>query len=386
MAKENQSRWARYCAEQNISFTAKRIFINGLGGMAQGLFASLLIGCIIGTLGTYVPGLRDIIVNPWNSQALAGSNLLLASRTAAYAIQGAAMAIGIAYAMQSPPYVIYSCLAVGYAANILGGSGGPLAVFFVTVAAVFCGKLVSKRTPMDLIVTPFVTIVSGVLVSYLIAPPIGRLATALGSLVMMATKAQPFLMGVLISGLMGVILTLPISSAAICAALGLTGLAGGAAVAGCCAHMVGFAVASWRENRTEGLLSQGLGTSMLQIPNLMRKPVLWLPAVLTSLVNGPVATCVFRLQMNGAAINAGMGTCGLCGPIGFLTGWLEPAVEENVQLGVDLAAAAASPLRNWLGLIVVCFVIPALGGWFISEWMRKKGLIQPGDLDLHLGK
>ena len=381
---KRESRWARYCREQNISITGRRIFIDGLGGMAQGLFASLLIGCIIGTLGTYVPGLKSLLVNPWGSQALAGNNLLLASRTAAYAVQGAAMAIGIAYAMKSPPYVIYSSLAVGYAANVLGGSGGPLAVFFVTVAAVFCGKLVSKRTPMDLIVTPFVTIVSGVLVAYLIAPPIGKLATALGNVVMMATRAQPFLMGVLISVLMGIILTLPISSAAICAALGLTGLAGGAAVAGCCAHMVGFAVASYKENRMEGLLSQGLGTSMLQIPNLMRKPVLWLPAVLTSAVNGPVATCLFKLQMNGAAINAGMGTCGLCGPIGSITGWLEPAVEENVRLGVDLAAAAESPLRNYLGLFVVCFVIPAVGGWFFSSLMRKKGLIKDGDLDLHL--
>lgn len=163
--------WKKYCAEQNISITGKRIFIDGLGGMAHGLFASLLIGCIINTIGMYVPLLKDIVVNPWASEALAGENLLIASKTAAYAVQGAAMACAIAYSMKSPPFVIYSCLAVGYAANVLGGSGGPLAVFFVTVVAVFAGKLVSKRTPLDIIVTPFVTIVVGVLVSFLIAPP-----------------------------------------------------------------------------------------------------------------------------------------------------------------------------------------------------------------------
>ena len=284
--------WAKYCKEQNIEFSTKRIFIDGLGGMAHGLFASLLIGCIINTIGMYVPLLKDIVVNPWMSDKLAGENLLIASKTAAYAVQGAAMAAAIAYSMKAPPFVMYSTLAVGFAANALGAQGGPLAVFFVVIVAVFAGKLVSKRTPIDIIVTPFVTIVIGVLVAFLIAPPIGKLAVALGTLVMKATALQPFWMGILVSALMGIILTLPISSAAICAGLGLVGLAGGACVAGCSAHMVGFAVASYRENGVQGLLSQGLGTSMLQVPNLVKKPILWLPPVVASIVNGPIATCL----------------------------------------------------------------------------------------------
>lgn len=283
--------------------------------------------------------------------------------------------------------MIYSCLAVGYAANVLGGGGGPLAVFFVTLIAVFAGKLVSKRTPLDIIVTPLVTILAGVLAAYLIAPPVGALADLLGALVMRATALAPLPMGILVSAMMGIILTLPISSAAICAALGLVGLAGGACVAGCAAHMVGFAVASWRENRLHGLLSQGLGTSMLQMPNLLRKPVLWVPPVVASIVNGPIATCVFKLQMNGAPINAGMGTSGLCGPIGCITGWLAPserAMTVGESMGVDLAAAYANPTVQWIGLGLICFVIPAAVSWLVSELMRKKGWISLGDYKLDL--
>lgn len=281
----------------------------------------------------------------------------------------------------APPYVLYSCLAVGYAANSLGGStGGPLAVFVVTLVAVFLGKLVSKRTPVDLIVTPTVTILSGVLTASLIAPPIGAAATWLGNLIMWATYQQPFLMGILVSAIIGVILTLPISSAAICSALHLVGLAGGAAVAGCCAHMVGFAVASYRENGVGGLASQGLGTSMLQVPNLLKKPVLWVPPVIASIVNGPIATCVFHLKMNGAAISSGMGTCGLVGPIGVITGWLNPSEDALSQGEAALSAGAL----DWIGLILVAVVIPAAVAWLVSELMRKKGLIQEGDYELNV--
>ena len=387
-----------YFKAQNISITGKRIFIDGLSGMAHGLFASLLIGCIINTIGLYVPGLRGLIVNPWAGFSWAAANavklddaaavnLFTSSKVAAYAVQGAAMACAIAYSMQSPPFVIYSCLAVGYAANVLGGGGGPLAVFFVTVVAVFAGKLVSKRTPLDIIVTPFTTIVAGVLAAYLIAPPVGALANLLGSLVMKATALAPLPMGIVVAAMMGIILTLPISSAAICAALGLVGLAGGACVAGCCAHMVGFAVASWRDNRLHGLLSQGLGTSMLQMPNLLRKPVLWIPPVAASIVNGPVATCLFRLQMNGAPINSGMGTSGLCGPIGCVVGWFAPserALMVGESMGVDIAAAYANPAVQWIGLLVVCVAVPALVSWIVSELMRKKGWIREGDYKLDL--
>lgn len=395
--------WKKYCAEQNISFTSKRIFIDGLGGMALGLFASLLIGCIISTISTYLfdfkialPGLwaatdatvtglsRDGLLN-----VLANKGLMEMGKTGAYAVQGAAMACAIAYAMKAPPFVLYSCLTVGYISNILGGAGGPLAVYFVTVIAVFCGKLVSKRTPVDLIVTPAVTIILGSLVAFLLSPPIGKLASLLGTLVMEATQLQPFLMGIICSALMGIILTLPISSAAICAALGLVGLAGGACVAGCCAHMVGFAVASYRENGVGGLLSQGLGTSMLQVPNLVRKPKLWIPPVIASIVNGPIATCVFKLQMNGVPISSGMGTSGLVGPIGVITGWINPSdaakAADGGKLAVDIAGAAAqSPAVKWIGLLVICIIIPALISWLVSEFMRKKGWIELGDYKLDL--
>ncbi len=365
--------WKKYCKEQNIEFSVQRILIDGLGGMAHGLFASLLIGTIFSTIGVY---LFDFHYSVWGQEFA----LLVDSKTFAYAVQGAAMAGAIAYSMKAPPYVIYSCLAVGYATNSLGGAGGPLAVFFVTIIAVFLGKLVSKRTPVDLLVTPTVTIVGGVLIATLIAPPIGAAASWLGNIIMWATNQQPFLMGILVAAIMGIVLTLPISSAAICAALGLVGLAGGAAVAGCCAHMVGFAVASYRENGVNGLTAQGLGTSMLQVPNLIRKPILWMPAVVASVINGPIATCIFKLKMNGAAISSGMGTCGLVGPIGVITGWLSPS-EAAVAQG---EAAYTAGAFDWIGLVLVAIVIPAVVAWLTSEFMRKKGMIKENDYKLDL--
>ncbi len=351
-----------YFKAQNIEFSAKRIFIDGLGGMAYGLFASLLIGTIISTVGTYLFDLRFTL---WGNEY----SLFADANGFAKAVQGAAMAAAIGYAMKAPAFVLYSLLTVGYAANALGGSGGPLSVFFVSIVSIFFGKLVSKRTPVDLIITPAVTILTGVLAAMLIAPPIGEIGTVIGNFIMWATEMRPFVMGLLVSAVMGAVLTLPISSAAICAAFGLTGLAGGACVAGCCAHMVGFAVASWRENRFQGLAAQGLGTSMLQIPNLMRKPVLWLPAVAASLVGGPLATCVFHLEQNGFAIASGMGTCGLVGPIGVIVGW----VNGDGATAWDI-----------VGLILVAIVVPALVSWAVSELMRRRGLIKPGDYKLEL--
>ena len=351
-----------YFKAQNIEFSAKRIFIDGLGGMAYGLFASLLIGTIISTVGTYLFDLRFTL---WGNEY----SLFADANGFAKAVQGAAMAAAIGYAMKAPAFVLYSLLTVGYAANALGGSGGPLSVFFVSIVSIFFGKLVSKRTPVDLIVPPAVTILTGVLAAMLIAPPIGKIGTVIGNFIMWATEMRPFVMGLLVSAVMGAVLTLPISSAAICAAFGLTGLAGGACVAGCCAHMVGFAVASWRENRFQGLAAQGLGTSMLQVPNLMRKPVLWLPAVAASLVGGPLATCVFHLEQNGFAIASGMGTCGLVGPIGVIVGW----VNGDGATAWDI-----------VGLILVAVVVPALVSWAVSELMRRRGLIKPGDYKLDL--
>ena len=353
-----------YFKQQNIEFSVDRIFIKGLGGMAHGLFASLLIGTIIKTLGTYIPGVFG--------------EFLVESAGYASSVQGAAMALAIGYSMFCPPYIMYSLAAVGLAANTLGGGGGPLAVYVISLMAIFCGKLVSKRTPVDLIVTPSVTILTGVLFAKLLAPPIGRIATGLGSLIMWATNQQPFIMGILISVLMGIILTLPISSAAICAALGLVGLAGGAAVAGCCAHMVGFAVASYRENKTNGLAAIGIGTSMLLVPNLFKKPALWLPPVIASAITGPVATCVFKMQMNGAPISAGMGTCGFVGPIGVITGWFAPG-EAAAAKGL---AAVTPGFFDWLGLLLICVVLPAALSLLVSEIMRKKGWIKDGDYKL----
>ncbi|NCE63383.1 PTS sugar transporter subunit IIC [Pseudoflavonifractor sp. 524-17] len=353
-----------YFQQQNIEFSFHRIVIQGLGGMAHGLFASLLIGTIIKTLGTFLPG-------------PAGA-FLLETATYTAAVQGTAMAMAIGFSMGCPPYVLYSLATVGYAAAALGGGGGPLAVYIICLPAIFCGKLVSKRTPVDLLVTPTVTILTGVLLATFLAPSIGRLASLLGTVIMWATNQQPFLMGVLVSVIMGIILTLPISSAAICAALGLVGLAGGAAVAGCCAHMVGFAVCSYRENKTGGLASIGLGTSMLLVPNLLKKPILWLPPVLASAVTGPLATCVFRMTMNSAPISAGMGTCGLVGPIGVVTGWLTPG-EAALAQGMSAVTPGAV---EWLGLILICLVLPAVISFLTSEFMRRRGWIAPGDYKL----
>ena len=288
------------------------------------------------------------------------------------------MALAIGYAMGCPPYVLYSLATVGYAANALGGGGGPLAVYVISLAAIFCGKLVSKRTPIDLIVTPTVTIVVGVLLATFLAPPIGEIAVILGDIIMWATNQQPFIMGILVSVIMGIVLTLPISSAAVCAALGLVGLAGGAAVAGCCAQMVGFAVCTYRENKLGGLTAIGLGTSMLLVPNLLKKPILWLPPTLAAAITGPIATCVFGLTMNGAPISSGMGTAGLVGPIGVVTGWLTPS-ENAINAGMTAITPGA---MEWIGMLLICFVLPAILAFVISEFMRKKGWIQEGDYKL----
>ncbi len=229
-----------------------------------------------------------------------------------------------------------------------------------------------------MLVTPLVSIFVGVALAALIAPPIGTAANYVGTLIVEATKLQPFWMGMVVSALVGIALTLPISSAAICHSFGLVGLAGGAAVAGCCANMVGFAVMSFRENRWGGLVSQGLGTSMLQMGNIVRNPKIWLPAIVTSMITGPIATCVFKLEMNGDAINAGMGTCGLCGPIGIWTGWVNPT-----ETAIAKGAAAISPgWFDYLGLVLVCFVLPAIICWALGILCRKIGWIKDGDLTL----
>ena len=350
-----------FLKRKNIVFSGKRYGIDALGAMAQGLFCSLLIGTIIKTLGQQL-----------NVQFLVDIG------TYAMAVSGPAMAVAIGRALQADPMVLFSLAAVGWAANAEGGAGGPLAVLIIAIVAAECGKAVSKETKVDILVTPAVTILIGVALAKLIAPPIGKAANAFGLLIDEATKLQPFWMGIAVSVLVGIALTLPISSAAICAVLGLTGLAGGAAVAGCCAQMIGFAVISFKENRWGGLVSQGLGTSMLQMPNIVKNPKIWIPATLASAITGPIATCVFGLQMNGAPINSGMGTCGLCGPIGVVTGWVSPTAEA-----ISRGAAAITPgAVDWIGLILVCLVLPAVLSLLIAIPCRRLGWIKDGDMKL----
>lgn len=340
---------------------AKRYGLDALSAMAQGLFCSLLIGTIIKTLG------QQLHVQ-----------ILIDIGTYAMGVSGAAMAVAIGRALQADPMVLYSLAAVGMASNAEGGAGGPLAVLVIAIAACECGKLVSKKTKVDILVTPGVTILVGVALAKFIAPPIGTAASSFGFLIQRATTLQPFWMGIAVSVLVGIALTLPISSAAICAVLGLTGLAGGAAVAGCCAQMVGFAVISFRENKWGGLVSQGLGTSMLQMSNIIRKPAVWIAPIVASAVTAPIATCIFKLEMNGAPINSGMGTCGMCGPIGVMTGWASPSAEA-----VSRGASALSPTGfDWLGLVLVCIVLPAVVAWLVNELCRKAGLVKTGDMQL----
>ena len=262
---------------------------------------------------------------------------------------------------------------MGAAANELGGAGGPLAVLIIAILAAESGKLISKETKIDILVTPFVTIFIGVALSSLLAPGIGAAASSLGRLIMWATDLQPFLMGIVISVLVGIALTLPISSAAICAALSLTGLAGGAAVAGCCANMVGFAVMSFPENKWGGLISQGLGTSMLQMGNIVKNPKIWIPPIVASAIAGPAATCLFKLQMNGTPVSSGMGTCGLVGQIGVYAGWL-----NDIAAGTKLSITA----MDWFGLIMISFILPAVISSVVGNLLRKIGWIKENDLKL----
>lgn len=353
---EDMGKVSAFLKRKNVLFSAKRYGIDAMGAMAQGLFASLLIGTIIKTLGQQL-----------NVQ------FLIDAGNFAQQVAGPAMAVSIGAALSAPQLVLYSLIAVGMAANQLGGAGGPLAVYFITIVASECGKIVSKETKVDILVTPAVTILVGVGLSVLCAPAIGAAASSVGDFIKWATNLQPLLMGILVSVVVGMALTLPISSAAICAALSLTGLAGGAAVAGCCAQMVGFAVMSFRENGVGGLVSQGLGTSMLQMPNIIRNPRTWIPPTLASAITGPIATCLFHLEMNGPAVSSGMGTCGLVGQIGVYTGWL-----NDIAAGTK---AAILPM-DWVGLILICFVLPAVLTLLFAFFLRKWGWIKDGDLKL----
>ncbi len=362
----------QFLKDKDINVSAKTYFVDAMGGMAQGLFASLLIGTILSTVAKYL-GMIDAPFFTTLAHFIAQAGSL------ASAITGAAIGVGIAAALKAPMLVMACSAAVGYFANAYPGSAGqcgfyfldkpyaagPLGVFIAVIFAVEFGKMVSKETKVDILVTPIVTLGTGYLIAYLTCPAIAIAMNWLGEFINSATQLHPFAMGIVISVVVGIILTLPISSAAICASIGIAGIAGGAALAGCCAQMVGFAVASYRENKWGGIVSQGLGTSMLQMPNIMTHPQIWIPATLASAITGPMATMIFKLECNG--VSAGMGTCGLVGPIGCFS-----AMSESGTLN----------WYAWLGMFCICLFTPAVLSLLFSEIMRKFGWIKPGYMKL----
>ena len=353
---------------KNLKKWANRVFIEGLSGMAQGLFATLIIGTIIQQIGTFVGG--EI------------GNLIFVVGKVAAALTGAGIGVGVAYRFKESPLVVLSAATAGmvgaFASKLLAGAvlvdgaivfagpGEPLGAFLAAYVAIEVGHLVSGKTKVDIIVTPLVTIAAGSIVGVILGPPISKFMLALGELINWGTEQQPFLMGIIVSVLMGMILTLPISSAALGVILNLSGLAAGAATVGCCCNMVGFAVSSYRENKMGGLLAQGIGTSMLQVPNIVKKPIIWLPAILSSAILGPIGTMVFHMTNN--ATGSGMGTAGLVGQI----------MTWQTMIGTETAGVLL------VKILVIQIILPAVVTLGISEFMRKKGLIKFGDMKLDL--
>lgn len=355
----------------------KEIFIDGLSGMASGLFATLIIGTIIVQVAGLIPG-------------VVGTYLFMIGKMAS-AMTGAGIGIGTAKRLEASPLVQVSAATAGMCgafaskllagaaivsgtvdgglelsnAVVLSGPGEPLGAFVAVMVCIYMGRLVSGKTKVDILVTPFVCIVSGSAVGLLVGPSISAFMTWLGSIINWGTEQAPFVMGIVVSVLMGIILTLPISSAALGIILGLSGIAAGAATVGCCANMVGFAVASYRENKVNGLLAQGLGTSMLQIGNIVKKPVIWLPAIVASAILGPVSTCVLRMTNN--PTGSGMGTAGLVGQINAYQ---------------DMVAGGMAPGVVLAEIVVMHVVLPAVIAFAVSELMRKKGMIADGDMKL----
>lgn len=353
---------------EKVKKLLNEIFIDGLSGMATGLFATLIVGTIIQQIGNLIPG-------------AVGSYLFLIGKMAA-AVTGAGIGAGVAIRLKQSPLVIISASVCGmtgaFASKIIGGAflvegvvnlsgpGEPLGAFIAAMIAVYLGKLISGRTKVDILITPLLCILSSSAVGLVLGPPISAFMAFLGNLINVGTQQAPFLMGIIVSVLMGMILTLPISSAALGVILNLSGLAAGAATVGCCANMVGFAVASYRENKVNGLLAQGLGTSMLQIGNIVKKPVIWLPAIITSAILGPVSTLLFDMTNN--ATGSGMGTAGLVGQI----------------TTYQTMTAEASPAVVLVKILLLHFVFPAVLALGISEFMRKKEWIKPGDMKLEV--
>ena len=337
-----------------------RLFIDGLSGMASGLFATLIIGTIISQIGTII-----------GSDA---GRYLMAVGGFAKTITGAGIGIGVACKLKSSPLVTVSAAVAGLMGAFpkiatesfkLGLPGEPLGAFVAAYVAIEIGGLVSGKTKVDIIVTPLVAILSGSVAGFVVGPPVSRFMAWIGSIINFGVEQQPFLCGIIVAVIMGICLTLPISSAAIGVSLKLSGLAAGAAVVGCCCNMIGFAVASYRENKISGLVSQGIGTSMLQMPNIVKKPIIWLPAILSSAILGPVSTLVFKIQCT--PTGSGMGTAGLVGPFETYTAMAQTTMPTAKIIFV---------------IILMQFVLPAVLAFGFSEIMRKLKWIKPGDMRL----
>ena len=345
-----------------------RIFIDGLSGMALGLFGTLIIGTIIQQISTMISG-------------SIGDYLFLIAKVACL-LTGAGIGVGVAYKFKESPLVVVSSATAGmvgaYAGKIIDANifadntfhimppGEPLGAFVAAYVAIEVGHLISGKTKIDIIVTPFLSILAGSSAGLLLGPRITSFMKMLGNLINWGTEQQPFLMGIIVSVLMGMILTLPISSAALSISLQLSGIAAGAATVGCCANMIGFAVASYRENKFGGFLAQGIGTSMLQVPNIVKKPLIWLPAIISSAILGPLSTKVFMMTNN--AQGAGMGTSGLVGQINTYTTMVSNEAGMVVLLKI----------------LFLHFILPAAIAWVTSELMRKKGWIKENDMKLEL--
>lgn len=362
---KTQNKFVSYLKKKGLLLSPKAYFVDAMSAMALGLFASLLIGTIFDTIADYVPDgnvINDFFVK------LASIGNVEASSDAI----GAIMGIAIAASLKAPMLVMLSAGAVGMFGHETGimidgianmVKAGPAGTFVAVLIAVEIGKLVSKATKVDILVTPAVTLGVGGLVSMLLCPGVSWCMYWLGSFINYATTVVPFVMGIIIAVVVGIVLTLPISSAALCAMIGISGLAGGAAAVGCCAQMVGFAVISFRENKWGGVVAQGLGTSMLQMGNIIKKPIIWVAPTLASAVTGPLSTCIFKLECSG--VSAGMGTCGLVGPLGVFT---------------DMGFNATSIV----GVLLLCIVAPAVLSLVFNEIMRKLGWVKTGDMQLDL--
>ena len=338
------------------------IFIDGLSGMALGLFSTLIIGTIIGQIGTLVG--NEI------------GTYLIAISSVAKTVTGAGIGVGVAAKFKQGPLVTVSAAvagmigafpALGMESFALGKAGEPLGAFVAALIGIECGRLVAGRTKIDIILTPLVSICTGAAAGFIVGPPISNFMKWLGNLVNINVEASPILGGIAVSVLMGMILTLPISSAALGVSMGLTGLAAGAATIGCCCQMVGFAVASYRENKFGGFIAQGIGTSMLQVPNILRRPLIWLPPIISSAILGPIASAV--LHMVSTPIGAGMGSAGFVGQIAAYGAMLETGMSSKVAL---------------IQIIIMHFVLPAVVTLIFSEGMRKAGWIKDGDMKLEV--